>query len=48
MEAATEVRPTQTADCSSFSKALFLGESTRDWRFRGPSPIPPSRTGSAP
>jgi acyl-CoA dehydrogenase family member 9 len=40
MEAATEVRPTQTADCSSFSKALFLGEIHEGLAFPWPQPDP--------
>jgi acyl-CoA dehydrogenase family protein 9 len=40
MEAATEVRPTQTAECSSFSKALFLGEIHEGLAFPWPQPDP--------
>jgi acyl-CoA dehydrogenase family protein 9 len=40
MEAATQVRPTQTAECSSFSKALFLGEIHEGLAFPWPEPDP--------
>jgi acyl-CoA dehydrogenase family member 9 len=40
MEAATAVRPKETADCSSFSKALFLGEIHEGLAFPWPQPDP--------
>jgi acyl-CoA dehydrogenase family member 9 len=40
MEAATEARPTETAECSSFSKALFLGEIHEGLAFPWPQPDP--------
>jgi acyl-CoA dehydrogenase family protein 9 len=40
MEAATAVRPKETADCSSFSKALFLGEIHERLAFPWPQPDP--------
>ena len=40
METATAVRPKETADCSSFSKALFLGEIHEGLAFPWPQPDP--------
>jgi acyl-CoA dehydrogenase family member 9 len=40
METATAVRPKETADCSSFSKALFLGEIHDGLAFPWPQPDP--------
>ena len=40
METASAVRPKETADCSSFSKALFLGEIHEGLAFPWPQPDP--------